>query len=211
MGLVTIEAIPRRFTGCAVDAKVGDVARPGVEMPLHLRPGRKAAPRDRIPLHVADAPLVLALRSRAIRRTGADPEPPMLGEGMKPRVQHHLPTRCIMVQDQRACVVEQHLPRNPAEGLKRAFQAREPAVLLLVSESANMKTARIAERRHEKEDLRRHPADLHAPLAKIDLQLIARLRLEPDRRTRLRHKLTPQRRHRPLDRSQTHPDVLLPS
>jgi hypothetical protein len=74
--LVALEAERRRLTGRAVDAQVGNVARPVVEMGFQLRPGGEAAAGDRVRFDVANAALVLAFGARAIRRAGPDPEPP---------------------------------------------------------------------------------------------------------------------------------------
>src|SRR3954467_6943409 len=49
----------------------------GRKVPLQRRKARKAATRDRVPLHIADTALVLALGACPIRSTGSRPEPPM--------------------------------------------------------------------------------------------------------------------------------------
>ena len=82
-GLVAPEAIPRRLTGRAVNADIGDVAGPGFEMGLQRRPAPEAPACDGIPLHIADAALVLPLRPGPIRSAGPDPETPVLREAFR--------------------------------------------------------------------------------------------------------------------------------
>jgi hypothetical protein len=69
-----------------MDTLIRYLAGPGLEMRRHLRPGGKAAAGDRVPLDVADAALVLILGVRAIRRAGSDPETPVPGKCMQPRM-----------------------------------------------------------------------------------------------------------------------------
>ena len=72
------------------------------------------------------------------------------------------------------------------------------------------KPARVAECRHEQEHAARVLAlDRDPALAKVDLQLAPRRRLEPHRRQRLHRKLAPQIRHRPLHRAQADYDAQL--
>ena len=73
----------------------------------------------------------------------------MLGKGVQSGMQHDLPARRIMMQDQRSRIVEQHLLRHAAEAAEGALHAIEPAVLPLVAVGAHMQLARIAERRDE--------------------------------------------------------------
>ena len=70
---------------------------------------------DGVALDLTDAPLILALRSGAIGGAGADPEVPVPGEGVQPRMQDHLPAPHIVADDQRPGVVEQNLPGHAAE------------------------------------------------------------------------------------------------
>jgi len=74
-----------------------------------------------------------------------------------------------------------------------------------------MDAAGIAERRHEERDQPRRAADLHTPLAEVDLQLPTRTRLEAHRRPSLGPQFLAQMRDRPLDRAQAHLDALLGS
>ena len=125
----------------------------------------------------------------------------MLGEGVQLRVEHHLPARRIVVEDQGPRIVEQHLAWDAAERLEGILHPGEPALLFLVGEGPHKKPARVAERRDEEEHLGDDAADLDPALAEVDLQLLARPSLEPDRRPRRRHELPPQRRNGTLHRA----------
>jgi len=158
---------------------------------------------------VADAALVLALGPGPVRRARPHPKAPVPRESVQPRVHDHLPARRIVVQDQRPRVVEQHLLGHPAETPERLLHAGEPVLLALTLEGPHAQPPRVAQRRHEQRDPAELAADLHPPLAEVDLQLLARARLEAHRRPRLRPQLTAQVRHRPLHRPQADLDPLL--
>lgn len=79
----------------------------------------------------------------------------------------------VMVQDQGAGIVEQHLARHAAERLEGALQSGKPVLLPLVAEGAHVQAARVAERRHEQRHPGGHAADLDPPLAEVDLHLLA--------------------------------------
>src|SRR6476620_260091 len=100
---------------------VGNLARPGFEMRLQLRPAAEAAPGDRVGFDVADTALVFALRAGAIRRASPNPEPPVIGKCMQPGMQHDLSAGRVMVKDQRLGVVEQNLAWHATEGTERAL------------------------------------------------------------------------------------------
>ena len=111
--------------------------------------------------------------------------------------------------DQPAVVVEQNLGRHPAEVPERALQPLQPALLALVAGTpARASGARSPASPRTGTPSSKAP-DQDAPLAEVDLQLVARRRLEADRRPRLGRQLTPQRRHLPLDRPQAQRDALL--
>jgi hypothetical protein len=118
---------------------------------------------------------------------------------MQPRVEDNLACCWIMVEDERARIVEKHLFGHAAECKERRFDPVEPIILLLIAIDAHMQTAGIAERGDEKEDLLRLAADCCPAFAKIDLQLFTWLRLKPDRRSCRRNQLPPQRCNRSLD------------
>jgi len=111
-------------------------------------------------------------------------------------MQHDLPARWIVVEDQRPRVVEQHFLRHTPVRPKRALHPVEPAILLFMAVCAHVQSTRMAKRGDEKEHLRRRLADLNPPLAEIDLQLLSRRRLKPHRRSRRRHKFATQWRDR---------------
>ena len=94
-GLVAREAGHGRLAGGAVDALIGDLARPLGQMRLQGREALEGSPRDRVALHVAHAALVLALGPRPVRRAGLGPEAPVPCEGVELGVEHHLPRRRV--------------------------------------------------------------------------------------------------------------------
>jgi hypothetical protein len=201
--------LSRRLTRRAVHPRIRDLAGPGLEMRFHLRPGGKAPAGDRVPLDIGDAALVLALGARAIRRTSPDPETAVPGKCMQPWMQHHLAAGRIMMQNQCLAIVEQNFPRHAAEGAERALQSVEPTVLPLMSIRPHMQPTRVAEGCDEEKDFDRNTIDLNPALAEVDLQLLARLRLEPHRRTCRGNQLPAQRCRRTLDRPQADDDALL--
>ena len=114
-----------------------------------------------------------------------------------------------MVQHQGAGVVQEHLLGHAAEGAERPLHALEPVLLALAGKGADVDAPRVPQSGDEQEHRRRHPVDLHPTLAEVDLQLLARRRLEPDRRPRLGPQRPAQRRHRPLHRAQADLHALL--
>ena len=67
---------------------------------------------------------------------------------------------------------------HPAKLGKGALQARKPALLALIAERSHMQPPRIAERRDKQEHLDLAAGDLDQALAKVDLKLLARRRLD---------------------------------
>ena len=116
-----------------MDAIVGNLAHPSVEVGLQCRPTLKTTTGNRVLLHIPDATLVLALGAGPIRCTGPRPKTPMLGEGMQPRVEFDFACQPVMVGDQPAIVVEQYLFGNPAEVAESALQTGKPAFLALIA------------------------------------------------------------------------------
>lgn len=208
-GLVAREARQGRLPGGAVDAEVGHLARPALEMRLERRKALEGPPRHGVALHVAHAALVLALRASPVGRAGPDPEAPVPREGVQLGVQHHLPRDCVVADDEGAGVVQQHLLGHAAEGRERPLHPLEPVLLTLAREGAHVDAPRVAQGGDEQEHRRLHPADLDPPLPKVDLQLLARARLEPHRRPRLGPQRLAQRRHRPLHGAQADLHALL--
>jgi hypothetical protein len=138
-------------------------------MRLELSPARKAVASDRIVFHVADAALVLPFRSRPVGSAGPRPEAPVAGEGVQALVEAHLACRRVMVLDQRPSVVEQHRLRHVAKIAKRRLY---PSPIAARADTPHEPAPGVAECRDTH-------ADMHPRLAKIDLQLLARRRLEP--------------------------------
>jgi len=125
-------------------------------------------------------------------------------------VEHHLTRRRVVLRHQGLGVVHQQLRRHAAEVAECALDAVEPGRLPLVTERPHIHPARVAEGRDEQMQLAPGLAlDGGPDLAEVDLQLPPRRRLEPHSRQRLRRKLAPQMRHRPLHRAQAHMDAQL--
>jgi len=132
----------------AAGAPVGNLARPPVEMRLHRRPVLEAAAGERVLFHVADPAVVIALRPRPIRRTGPHTEAPMSGEGVQPRVQHKLPARRIVMQNQRPRVVAalRAARRQTPRTRSRSRQTTCPASRARTREHARLVVVRPAKR-----------------------------------------------------------------
>ena len=208
-GLIPGEAQHRRLASGAMDPLIGDLAGPLREMRLQSCKAVEGASGNRVALHVADAALVLALRSGAIRSAGLDLKPPVPGEGMELRVHHDFAAGDVMAQDQRAGIVEQHLLRHTAECREGAFHSLKPVLLALAGERPHVDATGIAERRHEERHQPRCATDLDPSLPEVYLQLLTRSGLEPHRRPGLRPQFLTQMGHRPLDRAQAHLNALL--
>ena len=125
----------------------------------------------------------------------------MAREGVELRVEHDLAAGDVVAQDQRPGIVEQHFRRHAAERREGALHPREPVLLPLAEKGPDVDAARVAERRDEERHQPQGAVDLDAPLAEVDLQLLARQGLEAHRRPRLGAQLLTQMRHRPLDRA----------
>ena len=135
----------------------------------------------------------------------------MPGKGMQFWVDDNLASRRVMMGDQRAGVVEQHLVRHATEHAKRTLHAFEPVLLLLPGEGPDMQTPGIEKRCHEEEHLHGRAADLDTPLTEVDLQLLTGARLEPDRCPCLCSKSLAQGGHRTFHSPQADGDTPLSS
>ena len=171
-------------------------------MRLERTPGREAPAGDGVVLNVADAPLVLALGARTIRRAGNRPHVPVAGERMQAIGELHLTRDRIVVLDQSTSVVEQQLARHPTKMEERAFDPFQPRRLLFMSKRCGINPARVAQGGDEQEHFVPLALDRDPALAEVDLQLSAGRRLEADRGQRFGRQLAPQMRHRPLHRAQ---------
>jgi hypothetical protein len=125
------------------------------------------------------------------------------------RVEPNLARRRIVLLDQGAGIVEQHLLRHAAEVAERRLDPVEPGRLALVPERTDKTAPRIAQRRHEQVHPDALAADRNPRLAEIDLQLTAGRRLKSHRHPCLGHERLPQRRDCPLDRAQADHNALL--
>lgn len=113
------------------------------------------------------------------------------------------------MQDQRLCIVEQNFLRHSAEGPEGTLQPVKPTVLPLMPIRPHMQPARVAEGRNKEKDLDRYTINLDPAFAEVDLQLLARMGLEPNRRTCRGNQLTAQRCRRTLHRPQADDETLL--
>jgi hypothetical protein len=96
-----------------------------------------------------------------------------------------------------------------AERAEGALQPVEPRRLAGVREDAHVQPARVAQRRDEEVQPLAHAGDVHRALAEVDLELIARGRLEAHGRPRLGPQCLPQRRDRALDGAERHGDPVV--
>ena len=200
-GLLAREPRDRCLACRAVYPHVGHLAHPPGEVSLQRAPRGKAPARDRVVLDVAHAALVLALGPGTVGRTRHRTHIPVASKRVEAGVERHLPRGRVMVIDEGPGVVDQHLAGQAAEMLERALDALQP--LPLVPERLGIDPPRVAQGGDEQEQLARLAVLHHGPaLAEVDLQLTPRRRLEPHRGQRLRRKLAPQMRHRPLHRAQ---------
>src|SRR5206468_10320533 len=88
----------------------------------------------------------------------------------------------FVAEDDRPRVIDDDLLRHAGEMMKRMLMAGEHRLEPLMPKRFDVAASRVAER--EDEDMRDHGPirDPHLPLAKIDLRLASRGRLEADRR-----------------------------
>jgi hypothetical protein len=134
----------------------------------------------------------------------------MLGQGVQPGIELDLPGQPVVMRDEPAIIVEQHLFGNSAKVAESAFDTGKPTLLALVAKRLDIEPPRVAQRRYEQINLHIVVADHRPTLAKVDLQLLAGRRLEADRRARLCLQFASQVTHLALDRPQAQPDPLVP-
>jgi hypothetical protein len=128
---------------------------------------------------------------------------------MEPGIEPDFPRHRVMMLDQGPGIVEQDLGRYPAKVQERALHPVEPVRLPLPQRGADMHPPRVTQRRHEQVDLDPLVADPDLRVPKVDLQLVARPRLEAHRRTLLRLQLPPPALDPLLDRPQPDHDPML--
>ena len=199
----------RQFAGRAVQALVGNLAGPLIEVRLERCPTGEPPPGDGVALDVADPALILALGPRPIRRARFRREPPVVGKGMEPGVEPDLPGRRVMVLHQRPGVVEQNLRRHAAEPQERTLHPLEPVHLALAQRGSDMHPPRVAERGDEQMRADLLIGDPYLGFAKVDLQLPPRRRLEPNRRPAVGLQLPAPALHLQLNRAQADHDPVL--
>ena len=138
---------------------------------------------------VADRPLHLTLRSGAVRPARPHPESPVGGEAQEVRVQYQLATaRAAVRQHHRTHLVEQQLPRHPAEPPEGALQPLDQHLHRLPLVEPQPQQTRVAQHRHQ----RMPPPPRQFERRKVHLPLPPRRRLETHHRF-----LSLPRPHRP--------------
>jgi hypothetical protein len=151
-------------------------------MLLERREGRKGLVGERIPLHVFDARFGLPLGPRPIRRTRPRLHVPIAAEGQVSRMKDHRAGRSRARSDQWARIVAEQGAWHSAEVRERRGDPLAPVRAALIEKRFDEEASRIAEHRDEEEDSHPHARDQQALLAEVDLQLVARRRLDAHRR-----------------------------
>src|SRR5262245_13388751 len=179
--LLAREAIDRPLAGRAVTAQVRDALGPGVGLAIELREVREDDRRPEVVADVLDAALDAALGLRAIwptqPRIEADPQ----REVEEDRVPVRHPASVAAEHDDLRIVVEA-VPRDAAEGLEGVQVAAQEGPDVRPADELYVEQPRPGEHHHEA------PEPLSLPrrrdereVAKVDLRLLPRLRLEPHR------------------------------
>ena len=162
---------------------------------------------DGISLHVADARLGLALGPRPVRTASAWRDAPVGAEGAERRVHVHDARLGVAPDDQRARIVDEHRLRDAAEVQERTGEPLAPVVVPLAQKRPHVDPSRIAQHGDEEVDAHLSAADDHAPLAEVDLKLMAGRRLEAHRRHLGGAACLAMRRDRPLHECATPPSI----
>src|SRR3546814_8156273 len=110
--------------------------------------------------------------------------------------------------DQCPGVIQQHLDRDTTEQQESFLHPGEPVGLAFPQRRPDMDPSRVAERGDEQMDPQSLVPDPHPRLAEVDLQLMARRRLEPNRRPRRRLQLATPTRNTALDMAKAHRDPM---
>jgi hypothetical protein len=206
--LLALEAIERSLVRRAVNPRVGG-DHPSREMRLESGEALEGAASDGISLHVADPRLGLALCACPVRTASARRHAPVGAKGAERRVHMHDACLGVAPEDQRARIVDQHRLRDAAEVQEGTGQSLAPVVVSLAQESPDVDPSRIAQYGDEEVDPHLSPADDHAPLTKVDLELMTWRCLEAHRRHLGGAASLAMRRHCPLQSAQLHRDPAL--
>lgn len=199
-----LEAVDGTLKGGAVDPHVRHVPQPLGQMEIQRGVALELQPTQGVAFHVADPALHLPLRPGAVGLAGPRAHAPVLAERQELRVERDLP-RARVGQHQGLRVVHQQLLRDAAKVLECVFDPEDPVPLAQAEADLRVFPAAVAQRRDEHEPLLGDFPDLQPLLPEVDLHLLARRCLEPQRCPVVHDLLPPQRTQRPLHRPQAHP------
>ena len=132
-------------------------------------------------LDVADAAFDLPLGPRPTGTAGLGVEPRSRQKASKPGIPDHLPGLAIVGGHQGRGVIAEDLLGEAAEVPEGAVEALEPIVLPLGEEGPAVEPARVPQDGGHQVDLHGLTGDPHDLLAEVDLHLLTRRGLEPDR------------------------------
>jgi hypothetical protein len=174
------ESIDRPLMRRAMDADVGDLRFPRTELLAEVLVVDEAPARQEVALEVLHARFDLTLRLRPVRAADVRLEPPVVGELLERGVPDDAAVARRRAHRTRAVVemvegVAAEILEGPLVGVEELAQRLAHARLMEAS-------SRVAE--GEDEDVQRHGAgpEVDARLAPVDLALLPRRSLEPDRR-----------------------------
>ena len=98
---VTLEANGGPFSGCAMDASIGDFDHPPRQVTLQLLERGERSPGQGVVLDVADAPFDLPFGAGTTRPTGLGCQSPIPAEGLEAWILDHMAGLAIVGSDQR--------------------------------------------------------------------------------------------------------------
>lgn len=110
--------------------------------------------------------------------------------------------------DQRLRVVEQYFRWNPAEAKEGSFHPLEPVRLALPKRGRDMQPTRVTQRCYKQVHPNTLAADPRPRVAKVDLHLMSRRRLKPNRRALLGPQLPTPTLHPKLQRTKPYDDPM---
>ena len=201
-GLLPLETHHRLFTGRSVDANVGHLPAPALQMGLQRLPAGELSAGHRIGVDVTDATLVLPLGAGPVGPASFGDESPVAGKGVEPFVEHQQLASRVVLLHQGTGVVKQNLGRHPPPVAEGLLHRQQPVDLALVPVGPHHQPPRVAQGQHAQVHLDPFTSDAGIGLTEIRLQLLARRRLKPDRRQRCSPQLLPPLPHRPLHGAQ---------
>ncbi len=182
---------------------------PGGQVRLERGEGREGPAGQAIVLDVADARLDFALGACPVGGARPRLDVPVAAEGEEARVKDDRAGRAVPGEDQRAGVIDEQRPWEPAKVPEGGGDPLAPVVLPLGQEGAHEEAARAAQHGRQQVDPHALAADLDPLLAEIDLHLRAGGRLEAHRRQRGHALLAPAGGHGPLHGPGAHVHVLI--